>query len=151
MKRTLLMGAAAVALTAAATVSAQDYRVPSQAPAYIREAVQSDARPAADRERDAARKPAEILMLSGVEPGDRVIEIAGFGQYYTRMLADIVGENGIVGMYDLPYTGAPRGGNPTTSPAFVAEHPNTEYRKTTWSFPMTWTLPSMCCTTTTSV
>jgi predicted methyltransferase len=119
--------AVAAFLAAAGSAMAQTYAVPSDAPAPIRAAVESNARPAADRERDAARKPAEVLMLSGIEPGDRVIEIAGFGQYYTRLLADIVGDEGTVAMYDLPYTGAPRGGNPTSSPAFVAEHPNTEY------------------------
>lgn len=116
---------AAVAATGIA--SAQDYSVPADAPAYIRSVVESDARPEADRARDAARKPAEVLMLSGIEPGDTVIEIAGFGQYYTRMLTEIVGEQGTVAMYDLPYTGAPRGGNPTASPAFVAQNQNAEY------------------------
>lgn len=125
MKLSLLTPILLVA--AAGTALAQDYSVPADAPAYIRSAVLSADRPDADRQRDAARKPAEVLMLSGIEPGDRVIEIAGFGQYYTRMLSAIVGENGTVGMYDLPYTGAPRGGNATASPAFVAEHPNTEY------------------------
>jgi predicted methyltransferase len=119
--------AALAAMIAAGAAVAQDYRVPADAPAYIRAAVQSDARPDADRARDAARKPAEVLMLSGIEPGDRVIEIAGFGNYYTRMLSVIVGDQGTVAMYDLPYTGAPRRGTPTNSPAFVAEYPNTEY------------------------
>lgn len=119
--------AATAALAAAGSAVAQDYSVPADAPAYIRMAVQSDARPEADRARDAARKPAEVLMLSGIEPGDTVIEIAGFGQYYTRMLSAIVGDDGVVAMYDLPYTGAPRNGTANASPAFVAEHPNTEF------------------------
>jgi predicted methyltransferase len=108
----------------AGVTSAQDYSVPADAPAYIRAAVESGARPEADRVRDAARKPAEVLMLSGIEPGDRVIEIAGFGQYYTRMLSAIVGPGGMVAMYDLPYTGARGGGNSAT---YVSENPNTEY------------------------
>lgn len=115
---------AATALTAAGTASAQDYMIPRGTPAYVRAAVESDTRPEADRERDAARKPAEVLTLSGVEPGDRVIEIAGFGNYYTRMLSAIVGDDGTVAMYDLPYTGGRAGG---ASATFVQDHPNTEY------------------------
>lgn len=114
-------------LVTAGSAVAQDYSVPADAPSYIRSAVMAAERPDADRQRDAARKPAEVLMLSGIEPGDQVIEIAGFNNYYTRMLSAIVGEDGTVGMYDLPYTGASRGGNATASPAFVAAHPNTEY------------------------
>jgi len=87
-------------------------------------AVESDDRSEEMTARDAARKPAEILTLSGVKPGDHVIEIAGFGQYYTTMLSAIVGESGRVGMYDLPYTGARAG---AASAAFVAEHANTQY------------------------
>lgn len=118
------MALAVLGSAAADNALAQNYMVPSNAPAYIRAAVESADRPAADKERDAARKPAEVLMLSGVEPGDRVIEIAGFGNYYTRLLADIVGDSGTVSMYDLPYTGGLGGAG---SAQFVTEHPNTEY------------------------
>lgn len=126
MKARLCFRAAAVALGGGLAVSAmaQDYVVPAGTPAYIRAAVESDARPEADRARDADRKPAQILALSGIEPGDRVIEIAGFGNYYTRMLSSIVGDAGKVSMFDLPYTGGRAG---AASAAFVAEHPNTEY------------------------
>jgi predicted methyltransferase len=124
MKNPLLAVAAMLALAAAASASAQSYRVPAQTPAYIRAAVQSDQRPDADKMRDAARKPAEVLTLSGIEPGDRVIEIAGFGNYYTRMLSAIVGDAGEVQMFDLPYTEAIGGEG---SRAFVAAHPNTTY------------------------
>ena len=127
MRSTIWTVAAAAASLAAVTAVAQEYMIPAGTPAYIRAAVQSGERPEADRARDAARKPAEVLTLSGIKPGDRVIEMAGFGNYYTRLLSAIVGDAGTVAMYDLPYTGAPRGGNATASPAFVAEHPNTEY------------------------
>jgi predicted methyltransferase len=103
---------------------AQDYRVPSNAPEYIRAAVQSDERSDEMRARDSGRKPAEVLMLSGVEPGDHVIEFASIGLYYTTMLADIVGPDGKVGMYDLPYT-EQFGGQAARD--FVAAHPNAEY------------------------
>jgi predicted methyltransferase len=98
--------------------------MPANTPDYIRKAVQSPARPAAAVARDANRKPAELLALSGVKPGDRVVEFASFGQYFTTLLSDIVGEKGMVYMYDLPYTEA-RSGAP--SRAFVAAHPNSRY------------------------
>lgn len=94
-------------------------------PGYIQSAVDSDARSEEMTVRDPARKPAEMLTLAGVKPGDKVVEFAGFGLYYTTMLSEIVGENGEIHMLDLPYTGARAG---AASAAFVAEHPNTYYQ-----------------------
>src|SRR5690606_143961 len=74
--------------------------------------------------RDADRKPAELLALSGVKPGDKVVEFAGFGQYFTTMLIHIVGERGSVVMIDLPYTEERSG---AASRDFVQKHPNTRY------------------------
>jgi len=108
----------------AAFTCAQEYKVPAGTPDYIRQAVESTQRPEAAVARDSNRKPAEVLTLSGIKPGDRVAEFAGFGQYYTYMLSDIVGSSGSVTMYDLPYTEARNGDN---SRAFVASHPNTSY------------------------
>jgi predicted methyltransferase len=125
MKSSSLTTAAIVALAAlSGRAMAQDYVIPANTPAYIRAAVESEARTADEKARDAGRKPAQILALSGIKPGDKVIEIAGFGNYYTKMLSEIVGENGRVSMFDLPYTGARAG---QASAAFVAEHANTEY------------------------
>jgi predicted methyltransferase len=45
-------------------------------PRYITAAVADSARPAADTERDASRKPAETLAFAGVKPGDWVLELA---------------------------------------------------------------------------
>jgi len=113
-----------LAWLAAAPVGAQSYTIPANTPAYIRAAVESAERTDDEKARDAARRPAEVLTLSGIKPGDRVIEIAGFGNYYTKMLSAIVGDSGVVSMYDLPYTGGRSGG---PSAAFVEQHPNTEY------------------------
>ena len=63
-------------------------------------------------------------MLSGIKPGDRVVEFASFGQYYTQLLSDIVGPAGRVYMFDLPYTEKRAG---AASRAFVAAHPNAKY------------------------
>ncbi|HMB72895.1 MAG TPA: methyltransferase [Gammaproteobacteria bacterium] len=81
---------------------AQTYSIPADTPAHIRRAVESDSRPAEDRARDAGRRPAEVLTLSGIAPGDHVIELGSFGNYYTRMLIDAVGPDGRVDMIDLP-------------------------------------------------
>ena len=86
--------------------------------------MESPARTPEQKARDANRKPAEVLALSGVKPGDRVVEFASFGQYFTTLVSDIVGEKGMVYMYDLPYTEARAG---AASRAFVAAHPNARY------------------------
>ncbi|MEO6079702.1 MAG: methyltransferase [Steroidobacteraceae bacterium] len=108
----------------AAAPTAAPYVMPANIPDYIRAAVQSKDRPAAATARDALRKPAETLALSGVKPGDRVIEFASFGQYYTSLLSEIVGPKGIVYMYDLPYLEARTA---PASKAFVAAHPNARF------------------------
>ena len=113
------------ALAADAPASAAaTYDVPKGTPAYVKKAVESSARTAEQKARDVNRKPAEVLTLSGVKPGDRVVEFASFGQYFTAMLSDIVGPKGMVYMYDLPYTEKRAG---EASRAFVAAHPNAKY------------------------
>ncbi len=63
---------------------------------FIDAAVADKARPAADTERDAARKPAEMLKFSGVKPGDTVIELLPGGGYFTRLFSKAVGPKGVV-------------------------------------------------------
>jgi predicted methyltransferase len=99
--------AAALALLVVVEAAAQapsPYRVPAAAPANIKRAVESTARPAEQRARDADRKPAETLMLLNVAEGERVIELASFGHYWTTMLVDAVGPSGHVYMVDMPWT-----------------------------------------------
>lgn len=100
------------------------YVIPGNVPKYVRDAVESKERAPAMTARDADRKPAELLALSGVKPGDRVVEFASFGQYFTTLISPIVGEKGLVYMYDLPYTEARAG---AASRDFVAKHPNSRY------------------------
>jgi len=101
------------------------YNLPAATPGYIRAAIADPARPAEQRARDANRKPAELLMMSRIHPGDNVVEFASFGQYFTTFLSDIVGPKGAVSMYDLPYTEKRSG---EASRAFVAAHPNSKYQ-----------------------
>jgi predicted methyltransferase len=100
------------------------YVVPAGTPAYVRHAIELPERSAEQRARDADRKPAELLTLSGIKPGERVVEFASFGQYFTPFLSDIVGPKGMVYMYDLPYTEKRFG---AASRAFVAAHSNARY------------------------
>lgn len=93
-------------------------------PDYIQKAVASPERVKAMTDRDSLRHPAETLVLSGIKPGDSVVEIAGFGQYYTTLLSAIVGDKGKVAVFDLPYMEARTG---QASRDFVAKHPNTTY------------------------
>ena len=73
--------------------------------------------------------------MSGIEEGDRIIEIAGFGQYFTEMLSVAVGPSGMIDVYDLPYTERFAG---EASRAFDAAHDNVVYHQedyNTASFP----------------
>ena len=73
--------------------------VPVQAadiPDYIAAAVADKDRPKEDTDRDADRKPAEIMALTGVKPGDRAVDVGPGKGYYTRILSRIVGANGKV-------------------------------------------------------
>lgn len=122
---TLALGVASPASQAAEEAGATaPYRVPAGTPAYIKSAVEAASRSPEHRARDLNRKPAEVLTLSGVKPGDTVVEFASFGQYFTTLLSDIVGEKGKVYMYDLPYTEQRAG---AASRAFVAAHANAKY------------------------
>ena len=71
--------------------------VAKQAPAPDYKAALADpARPAADRDGDAARKPAELLAFAGVKPGQSVGDFVMGGGYVTRLLAAAVGSSGKV-------------------------------------------------------
>jgi len=60
------------------------------------DAVASPTRPDADRERDAGRKPAEVLKFLGIEPGMAVLDMFSGGGYYTEIVAHVVGNGGKV-------------------------------------------------------
>ena len=109
-----------------APVSLGPYTIPEGTPDYIRKAIESSERTDAEKARDSSRRPAEVLTMSGIKPGDHVIEIAGVGQYYTKILSAIVGPKGKVDVYDLPYTERFAG---EPSRAFAAAHPNTAYHQ----------------------
>lgn len=59
-------------------------------------AVADPGRPEADRERDAARKPREMLELARVRPGESIAELMPGGGYFTRLFSKVVGPSGHV-------------------------------------------------------
>jgi predicted methyltransferase len=61
-----------------------------------RDAVTNPERPAADRERDANRRPAEVLQFAGIGPGMVVLDLFSGGGYYTEIIASIVSADGHV-------------------------------------------------------
>ena len=98
LRRDWIMNNAAIASTtrfsglllsivlAACVTAAPDYR-----------AILSHAeRPENERQLDAARKPEQVLPFYGVKRGDRVADLLAGRGYYTVILAQIVGPEGIV-------------------------------------------------------
>lgn len=83
-----LAGAFALILTAGAFAA--------DVPANIAAGVANPARPEAQRARDAARHPAEILAFAGVKPGDKVGDLMMGGGYFTRIFSGAVGPQGKV-------------------------------------------------------
>ena len=68
----------------------------------IMEAVKSADRPDTDKARDAGRKPAQVLMFSGVAPGMTVLDVNAGGGYYSEILSRAVGEAGKVYSHNGP-------------------------------------------------
>ncbi len=59
-------------------------------------AVQNSNRPAADRDRDGSRKPAEVMRFFGIKPGMTVLDMFTGGGYYAELLSYVVGPQGKV-------------------------------------------------------
>lgn len=86
---TLAFAVAAIALATTAIAS-------TGIPADVATAVADKDRPKDDTDRDGNRHPAEIMTLTGVKSGDRVVDVGPGKGYYTRILSRIVGSNGKV-------------------------------------------------------
>ncbi len=65
-------------------------------PGYVAAAVANGDRPPADRERDDARKPAEVIAFSGMRPGWQVADFIPGTGYYDRIFSGVVGPKGHV-------------------------------------------------------
>lgn len=62
----------------------------------LAKALDSANRPQADRDRDADRKPVELMKFFGVEPGMTALDVIAAGGYMTEVLATAVGPEGKV-------------------------------------------------------
>ncbi|MDO6413622.1 class I SAM-dependent methyltransferase [Sphingomonas sp. BIUV-7] len=72
---------------------------PAMAQTSIPAAVADKDRPQADKDRDADRKPAEMLKFAGVKAGMTVVDILPGAGYFTRLFSDVVGPKGKVIAY----------------------------------------------------
>jgi predicted methyltransferase len=91
---------AAGTLVAAMTLAVTDAQAAVTVSKDITAAVADPARPQADRDRDADRKPAESLAFAGIKPGQTVADLIPGSGYFTRLFSAVVGEKGHV--YALP-------------------------------------------------
>lgn len=77
---------AALVLAACATTSSPNYS----------EILSNANRPEAERAIDAVRKPNEVMAFYGVKPGQKVADTFASRGYYTAILSQLVGPNGVV-------------------------------------------------------
>ena len=119
MERVAILATAALLVADLASPGAYAAH-PGSTPQYVTDAVADKARPAADTERDANRKPAETLAFAGVKPGDAVIELAPGKGYYTRLLSAVVGAKGKV----YPVTQPPKPDAPPPAVQAIAADPH---------------------------
>ena len=124
MRRLLIAAAAAALLAGCAATPIQ----PSVGPdaAWIAAAVADPDRPQAERDRDAARRPAETLAFAGVRPGMTVLDAVPGSGYFTRLLAGAVGPSGKVYAY-VPSEIAGRFNSEANARAVPTAYPNVEY------------------------
>jgi len=92
---------------------------------YVTAAVADSARPKADTDRDADRKPAEMLAFAGVKPGSKMAEILPGGGYFTRIFSKAVGPQGHVFAIINPPA------DPSKPPPIVAIAADTAYANVT--------------------
>jgi predicted methyltransferase len=71
-------------------------------PKAVSAAVADPARPQTDKDRDANRKPAEVVAFAGVKPGDKVIDFLAGQGYFTRIFSAVVGPKGKVYTVGFP-------------------------------------------------
>jgi predicted methyltransferase len=87
-------------------------------PAYIDTALADQSRPDRDRQRDANRRPAEVIAFASIKPGDKVADFLPDGGYFTRIICKVVGDAGhvyVIGVTRLA-TEPPPEHSPSPSP-----------------------------------
>lgn len=94
----LLIVVLAATLTACSSMKSDSSPAPAKSAGggNLAAALASADRPAADKARDADRKPAELMEFFGVKPGMTTVDIIALGGYVTEVLSVAVGPNGKV-------------------------------------------------------
>jgi predicted methyltransferase len=131
MKHVLIAAAAVFALCACQPAAVEPPPTPVEVTAdapHIAAALADARRPAADTERDAARRPADTLAFAQIEPGDKVADVFPGGGYWTRLFAVAVGEEGRV--YPTIRPDGVAGEYETPVLAVAAEYPNAVMART---------------------
>lgn len=95
---------ASLLFLASCLTGCSDKPAPSEAESniYQKAVYHNEIRPQTDKDRDARRKPVDVLEFSGVKPGDTVIDLLGGGGYYTELLSHVVGDKGHVYLVNSP-------------------------------------------------
>ncbi|TFG95642.1 MAG: SAM-dependent methyltransferase [Myxococcales bacterium] len=83
-------------LAAALWLGSSQARADGASVAEVEARLAAGSRAEQDRARDAGRKPAEVVVFLGVEPGMTVIDLIAAGGYYTEVLSWTVGPEGKV-------------------------------------------------------
>jgi predicted methyltransferase len=83
-------------------------------PAYVNAAVNDPSRPDSDRQRDALRKPAQVIAFAGIKPGERIGELMPGRGYFTNIFCKLVGDKGHV--YAVSFTRVDRPADPAAPP-----------------------------------
>ena len=93
-------------------------------PDNVTAAVNDSHRPDADKKLDAERKPADMLVIARIRPGERVMDMIPGGGYFTRLFAVAVGPKGYVYAYQPTEWDAHRKGKPAAVLAVAPDYPN---------------------------
>jgi predicted methyltransferase len=123
MARNLMVSVLVGAAIAASGIAASGMAV-AAVPANLTAALGDKARPPADTSRDPARKPAELLAMGDVKPGQKVADFMMGGGYFTRILAAAVGPKGHVYGYQAAEFIKFRAAYGTEQSAVVADYKN---------------------------
>ncbi|WP_126172127.1 class I SAM-dependent methyltransferase [Altericroceibacterium xinjiangense] len=114
----------AASLLLSACAPAGSLPSPAMSAANYSAAVADARRPAADREGDVNRKPAELLTFAQVAPGEKVGDYIMGGGYITRLLATAVGPQGKVYAFMPDEFVAMRAENGTAQQTLAAQYTN---------------------------
>ncbi|WP_291845584.1 methyltransferase domain-containing protein [Maricaulis sp.] len=118
--RRIFIASIALAALLAGPVLAQDDPMPES----IENAIADASRPEADRQLDANRHPAEVLLFAGVEPGWHIADLAAGSGYYSRVLSTAVGADGHVYTMNPTWVAERFAETDAGLAAFAGERPN---------------------------